>query len=88
MQKKNDWLGFTLLPAGVAATFLGIGSFSRDSTAVAVALLGVGSVLLAVAWRLLREPATPTAPVPVSPRAARIDQDASTTGKEAAEAAE
>jgi hypothetical protein len=60
LDMKNDSLGFTLLPAGVASLFLGIGSFNRDSTALALILIAVGAVLLGIAWRVLKAPGTPT----------------------------
>lgn len=55
-KKTNDSLGFTLLPAGVAALFLGIGSFNRESSAMAITLIGIGAAMLGIAWRLLKEP--------------------------------
>lgn len=79
-KKTNDSLGFTLLPAGVAALFLGIGSFNRESSAMAITLIGIGAAMLGIAWRLLKEPAhestipaagpkTPKAPKPESVQA-------------------
>ncbi|AKU98125.1 hypothetical protein AKJ09_04789 [Labilithrix luteola] len=55
-KKKNDTLGFTLLPAGVAALFLGIGSFNRESSVMAITLIGIGAAMLGIAWRVLKEP--------------------------------